>query len=423
MAIEIRMPEISADITEADVLAWLVRPGEAVRAGDVLLEIETDKSTVEIESPADGVVTEILVGDDTLGVAVGTLLARLEASGASAAPDDTAATQPKAPAAAANAPAAPDAPPDEAAPDVAPTHEPLEDGPTATALARRIADQAGVALGGVMGTGARGRITRADVEDRIDGDEATTAPGPGPAREGEGSTPVPTSAGEGSTRVPLSRMRRTIAERLSESKQTIPHFYLAADCQLDALLEARKQLNATLEGGYRISVNDFVVRAAALALQLVPAANVSFDGDAMIHHGTVDVAVAVATEGGLITPILRNADRKGLAEISAEVRDLAGRARAGKLSPKDYQGGSFSVSNLGMYGIDVVYPIVNPPHSGILGVGQGEPRPVVRDGIVVPATVMTCTLAADHRAVDGAVGAEWLATFKRLIESPLEMSL
>ncbi|MDH4016338.1 MAG: 2-oxo acid dehydrogenase subunit E2 [Actinomycetota bacterium] len=419
MAIDIRMPEISADVEEADVLSWLVAVGETVQAGDVLLEIETDKSTVEIESPATGVLTEILVGDDTPGVAVGTLLARLDvAEGAEVAPA-TPASQPKAAGDRADAAAEP-------APTPTPEPEPPPTGgpePAATALARRIAGQQGVELAGVTGSGARGRITRADVEERLDRPAESTGPAPRPAPGRERSPAPPAPLGEGSTRVPLSRMRRTIAARLSESKQTIPHFYLAADCRVDALLEARRQLNETLEGDYKVSVNDFIVRATAVALRLVPAANVSFDGDALIHHGTVDVAVAVATDGGLITPIIRNADRKGLADISTEVRDLAARARAGKLSPKDYQGGSFSVSNLGMYGIDSVYPIVNPPHAGILGVGQGQPMPVVEGGEVVPATVMTCTLAADHRAIDGAVGAEWLATFKRLIESPLEMSL
>ena len=428
MAIDIRMPEIAADVEEADVLAWLVAPGDSVRAGDVLLEIETEKSTVEIESPHDGVLVEILVGDDTAGVAVGTVLARLELSDAAAAAPPAEQPQPTAPSVETTPvePASPEsaspppqqAPPERLAPD--------EDGPSATALARRIADQQGVELAGVTGTGARGRITRADVEERIGGEAPapaeTPAPPPAPPRTPTPSHPT-APLSEGSTRVPLSRMRRTIAERLGESKRTIPHFYLSADCRIDALLDARRQLNDTLEGEYKVSVNDFIVRATAVALRLVPAANVSFDGDALVHHGTVDVAVAVATEGGLITPIVRNADRKGLADISAEVRDLAARARAGRLSPKEYSGGSFSVSNLGMYGIDSVYAIVNPPHAGILGVGQGEPRPVVEAGEVVPATVMTCTLSADHRAIDGAVGAEWLATFKRLIESPLEMSL
>ncbi len=423
MPIDIRMPEIAADIEEADVLAWLVAPGESVRAGDVLLEIETEKSTVEIESPHDGVLVEIIVGDDTSGVAVGTVLARLEPSNAAAAEaPSTESAQPNAPSSE-TASAAPSPEPASPVPTESAAPGPEADAPTATALARRIADQAGVELRDLTGTGAHGRITRADVEDRIGGDppEPATAPAPPPPAAAPPTPPAPLS--EGSTREPLSRMRRTIAQRLGESKRDIPHFYLAADCRIDALLEARRQLNDTLEGDYKVSVNDFVVRAAAVALRLVPAANVSFDTDALIHHGTVDVAVAVATEGGLITPIVRNADRKGLADISAEVRDLATRARAGRLSPKEYSGGSFSVSNLGMYGIDSVYAIVNPPHAGILGVGQGEPRPVVEGGTVVPATVMTCTLSADHRAIDGAVGAEWLATFKRLIESPLEMSL
>jgi pyruvate dehydrogenase E2 component (dihydrolipoamide acetyltransferase) len=453
MAIDIRMPEVSADITEADVVAWLIEPGETVQAGEVLLEIETEKSTVEIESPATGVLTEILVAEGTSAVAVGTVLARLEPSeAAQEAPE-------RQPDAAVVDPVASEPPPRDGAADdsatqttrtVPPEASPAPSGqldgaassspePAATALARRLADQAGLELGDVEGSGAHGRITRADVEERIGGaPESTPARDespPRPASSSSAPTPTPTSRpsdptlaqatrpGRESTRVPLTRMRRTIAARLSDSKRTIPHFYLAVDCEIDSLLEVRRQLNETSGAQYKISVNDFIVRATALALREVPAANVTFDEDALIQHVAADVAVAVATDGGLITPIVRDADLKGLADISAEVRALAMRARAGKLSPRDYQGGSFSVSNLGMYGIDSVYAIVNPPHSGILGVGQGRAAAVVRDGEIAPATVMTCTLAADHRAVDGAVGAQWLAAFKRMIESPLEMSL
>jgi pyruvate dehydrogenase E2 component (dihydrolipoamide acetyltransferase) len=278
-----------------------------------------------------------------------------------------------------------------------------------------------VDLSEVEGTGAAGRIVRADVE-RAAGTATSTAraetsPPPAPAAAAEardGDAPFEL--------VPLTRMRRTIARRLSEAKQTVPHFYLSAECDVAPLLSVRARLNAR-DDGTRVSVNDFVVRALALALVEVPDANVAWTDEGIRRFGRVDVSVAVATEGGLVTPVVRGAERKGLSTIAEEVRALAARAREGKLAPADYQGGTFSVSNLGMYGIASVYPILNPPQAGILGVGAAEEKPVVRDGAIAPGRVMVCTLAADHRAVDGAVGAELLAEVKRRIEDPLTMLL
>ncbi|MCZ6785103.1 MAG: dihydrolipoamide acetyltransferase family protein, partial [Proteobacteria bacterium] len=287
----------------------------------------------------------------------------------------------------------------------------------ATALARRMADQAGLDLREVAGSGAGGRVVKADIQaalsEPLRGHAPAAVPAP-PPPEARPDAPY--------TLVPHTRMRRTIAARLSEAKRTVPHFYLRIECDIDGLLSARARLNEQ-ENGARLSVNDFVVRAAALALVEVPAANVGWSEEGLLRFERVDVAVAVATDSGLITPILRNAARKSLRILSNELRGLASRAREGRLRPDEYRGGTFCVSNLGMYGVESVFPILNPPQAGILGVGAGEARPVVRDGQIVPATRMTCTLSADHRALDGAVGAEFLAAFKRRVEDPLEMLL
>jgi pyruvate dehydrogenase E2 component (dihydrolipoamide acetyltransferase) len=390
VTIEIRMPQLAADMTEADLLDWLVAPGDKVEAGDVILELETDKSTVELEAPAGGILTEIRVAAGTQGVPVGEVLGVLEAAeGVADAPaEDLApeATEVAEPLAASEPPA---------------NAEPPGDSAPATALARRVAEQSGVALDGVSGTGARGRITRGDVERSL------------------GGPVTPTAAGRS---IPHSRMRRTIAARLTAAKQNVPHFYLHVDCDASSAYEARSVVNAGRSDA-PISLNDFVIRASALALAEVPAANATWTDDAVILHPTIDVSVAVAIEGGLVTPIVRDADRKGLAAIADEMRDLAARARAGRLVPAEYQGGGFTVSNLGMYGVDSVYPIVNPPQSCILGVGAASERPVVRGGALAVGRVMTLTLCADHRAVDGAVGAQLLAAIRRRLEAPLDMML
>jgi pyruvate dehydrogenase E2 component (dihydrolipoamide acetyltransferase) len=438
MPSEIRMPRLDADMQEADLLAWLVEPGAVVEAGEVLLELETDKATVEFESPIAGTLLEILVPAGTTGVTVDTPLCLIEAlnpEGAEQAESDprtasAEAAPPARPAANdASSKARADTEADEAAPRVEPP--PSKTGPDtaapgdsvpATALARRMADQAGLDLSDVSGTGSRGRVTRRDVELELGAGRGAAAS----ADPVQDQTSTPASDGAEPTLIPHTRMRRTIAERLSTAKQTIPHFYLQADCDASRLVEARVGLNAEASangGEVRISLNDLVIRAAAAALREVPEANASWTDDAIIQHASVDIAIAVATESGLITPILRDVDRKGLGEISREMRDLAGRARAGKLSPREYQGGGFSISNLGMYGIDSVYPIINPPHACILGVGAAQAVPVVRDGELAVGLVMSLTLSADHRVVDGAVGARLLAGIKQRLEQPLDMLL
>jgi len=378
------MPELSSDITEADLVSWLVKPGDHVEAGDLIAELETEKSTIEFESQASGTLVEILVPEGTSGVEVGTVLALFE-------PD-------------AGTPSIREPEPEEAP---TPTREPRSE-VRATALARRAAEQAGVDLDAVAGSGQGGRIVKADIQ-AASAQTATAA-----------SAPHPVDSGTPRTSLPLSRMRRTIAARLTQAKQTIPHFYLSVECEIDRLLAMRDRFNAE---DRHISVNDFVVRAAALALVEVPDANVSWTEDALIRYERADVAVAVATEGGLITPVVREADRKELVTLSLEVRDLAARAREGKLHPREYQGGSLTVSNLGMHGIHSVYPILNPPQSCILGVGAGRQQPVVRNGELAVGTVMNCTLSADHRALDGVVGARLLAAVKQSLEDPRRMLL
>ncbi|MCZ6465518.1 MAG: dihydrolipoamide acetyltransferase family protein, partial [Proteobacteria bacterium] len=398
MRSEVVMPALSAEMTEADVIAWLVKPGDRVAAGDIIAELETDKSTVELEAAVAGLVVEILVPAGTREVPVGEVLAVLDAEGEAA----------EAPAEIAG----------DAQPDAKTEPAPAGAGDVAaTALARRLADQAGLDLREVAGSGAGGRVVKADIQAALSGPHRGHAPGAVPA-------PPPPEARPDApyTLVPHTRIRRTIAARLSEAKRTVPHFYLRIECDIDGLLSARARLNEQ-ENGARLSVNDFVVRAAALALVEVPAANVGWSEEGLLRFERVDVAVAVATDSGLITPILRNAARKSLRILSNEMRELASRAREGRLRPDEYRGGTFCVSNLGMYGVESVFPILNPPQAGILGVGAGEARPVVRDGQIVPATRMTCTLSADHRALDGAVGAEFLAAFKRRVEDPLEMLL
>ena len=304
----------------------------------------------------------------------------------------------------------------------------------ASPLAKRMAKQAGLDLSAITGSGPHGRIVKADVDAALAGGQPAAAAAPAPAAAAPAAAPAaPAPAGPGAKELadllgmtyrqePLSGMRKVIAQRLTEAKQTIPHFYLSVDCQLDELLKVRKDLNSRSDA-YKISVNDFVIRASALALGKVPAANASFDPSGLLFYDHADVSVAVATPAGLITPIIKAAETKGLAAISGEMKDLATRARDGKLKPEEYQGGSFSISNLGMFGIKDFSAVINPPQGCILAVGAGEQRAVVKEGALAIATVMTCTLSVDHRAVDGAVGAEFLAAFKKLIEDPLTMLL
>ncbi len=415
MTIQVLMPALSPTMTEGTLAKWLKKEGDRLESGEVMAEIETDKATMEIEVVDEGVLGKILVAEGTAGVAVNSPIAVILEEGESVADiEDIAATAPPAVA------AAPESAPAPVTAAVAPP-TPEATGNTdnrifASPLARRIAGQSGLDLTAIRGSGPHGRIVKRDVEAA---QAVAIAPAPEPpaqAVQGVG----------GYTEAANSTMRKIIAKRLVEAKQTVPHFYLTIDCHIDGLLDMRKKLNSVApegEGGYKISVNDFVIRAVALALRQVPEANATWTDEAIRLYDDVDVSIAVATPGGLITPVVRGADRKGLASISNEIKELAGRARDGKLMPEEYQGGGFTVSNLGMYGIKDFAAIINPPQSCILAVGAGEQRPVVKDGALAIATVMTCTLSVDHRSVDGAIGARFLAAFKRIIEEPLTMML
>jgi pyruvate dehydrogenase E2 component (dihydrolipoamide acetyltransferase) len=421
MSVQVLMPALSPTMTDGKLAKWHKKEGDTVESGDVLCEIETDKATMEVEAVDEGILGKIIVAEGSEGVPVNAPIAVILEEGESAADigDVTAAPAP--------APVPASAPAPVSAPAPAPVRSAAEGNITvasktrvfASPLARRIAEQSGLDLSTLSGSGPNGRIVKRDVEAAVAGGVPAVAP----------ATSVAPTAVEGTggyTEVPNSTMRKIIATRLQESKQTVPHFYLTIDCQIDELLAMRKKLNATTpegEGGYKISVNDFVVRAVALALRQVPEANATWTETAIRLYNDVDVSIAVATPNGLITPVVRNADEKGLARISNEVKDLAGRGRDGKLMPEEYQGGGFTISNLGMFGVKDFAAIINPPQSCILAVGAGEQRPVVKDGALAVATVMCCTLSVDHRSVDGAVGAQFLAAFKRMIEEPLTMML
>jgi pyruvate dehydrogenase E2 component (dihydrolipoamide acetyltransferase) len=431
MPIEILMPALSPTMTEGNLAKWLKKEGDEVHSGDVLAEIETDKATMEVEAVDDGKIGKILVPEGAQGIKVNAPIAVLlgEDEDASALQNFTA-DHPK-PNPAGPPPAVESA---QSAPATA-TILPRESGDGrifASPLARRMAQQAGLDLAAIRGSGPQGRIVKSDIETALS--LGHSAPAPASARSATAPRPAPAAPLLSKERVvalagnpsyserPLNAMRRVIARRLTESKQTVPHFYLTIDCEIDALLKVRAELNAKSEA-YRISVNDFVIRAAALGLRQVPAANASWSDDAILLWDTVDIAVAVALDDGLITPIVKAADRKGLAAIADETKDLVARARAGKLKLEEFQGGTFSISNLGMYGVREFSAVINPPHGGILAVGAGEPRPVAKNGALTVATVMSCTLSCDHRAVDGAVGAQFLAAFKKLVEDPLMMLL
>ena len=393
MPIEILMPSAGGDASEGAIARWTRRPGERVARGDVLLEVETDKALMEVEAPHDGVLGSILVDDGAQGVRAGTVVGLLLAHGE---PADALAAPPGPRAAAATAvAAAPAAPAAQAAPAAAPAAGSRR--VAASPLARRVAAAMKVDLATVArGSGPRGRVLKADVM------QATVSGADGVGQD-----------------IPHSNARRVIAQRLTAAKQTIPHFYLTVDFDVEALLALRRDLTA--QAGIKPSVNDFVVRAVALALARFPAANASWGEDAVRRHASVDVSVAVAAPAGLVTPVVRNADRKSVATISAEVADLAARAREGRLKINEIQGGSITVSNLGMYGVREFAAIINPPQSCILAVGACQQRPVVRDGALAVGTQMTCTLSADHRVVDGAVGAGFLATLRGLVEAPLSL--
>ena len=455
MPTNILMPALSPTMTEGTLARWLKKEGEQVRAGDVIAEIETDKATMEVEAVDEGVLGKILVADGTAGVKVNdpiaVLLGEGEEAGAAPVPAAPSPSAASAPPAAPSAPAAAPAP----AASAAPAANGHDSGRVfASPLARRMAKQAGIDLSAMKGTGPNGRIVRADIEakqvaapapaghmEAQAGGRETDAVQATPVQQVKPAAPPPAAAPTLALApaakagpvtaphqlVPNSTMRKVIARRLLESHQQVPNFYVTMDIEIDALLKLRADLNARApkdgKGAFKLSVNDLVIKAAAVTLRRVPKMNASFTEDAMIVYDDVDISIAVSMPDGLITPIVRRADQKGLAAISGEMKDLGARAKAGKLKPEEFQGGTFSISNLGMFGVKQFTAIINPPQAGILAVGAGEQRPVVKNGALAIATVMTCTLSVDHRVADGALGAEWMQVFKTIVEDPLRLML
>ncbi|MBT5456610.1 MAG: pyruvate dehydrogenase complex dihydrolipoamide acetyltransferase [Rhodospirillaceae bacterium] len=472
MPVKILMPALSPTMTEGNLATWHKKEGDSIASGDVLAEIETDKATMEVEAVEEGTLGKILVPDGTESVQVNTVIGLILEDGEDSASLEGAEASPPPPSA---------APAPEPAATIAPAAPAITSGDvSATPLAKRMAAQAGLEIASIPGTGARGKITRADVELAMGGSNgvapasaaapvaaatgdrifvsplarrmaaeagidlaaiAGTGPGgrivkadvtkaqasppaaaaaaPAPA----GSAPAEAAIGDDYEILPMSTMRKVVAERMVHSKSNVPHFYLTVDCEIDELLKVRSHLNERLEDG-KLSVNDFVIRACAMALMEVPEANAGWEGEGqMRRYNTANISIAVALDEGLITPIIRHAEQKGLAQISADMKDLATRAKDGKLMPEEYQGGSFSISNLGMFGIKQFDAVINEPQGAILAVGAGEPRPVVKNGELAVATVMSCTLSCDHRVVDGATGAKLLSAIKRLIEYPPAMLL
>ena len=433
MPTPIKMPALSPTMEEGTLAKWLVKPGDTVSAGDIMAEIETDKATMEFEAVDEGTIASIMVDEGTEGVKVGTVIAMLaeegedleEAAAAAAsgggakaeeepeeARDEKVEQEEKHTEAPAPAPASASAP----------AAAKSDDGNRikASPLARRIAEQKGLDLSTITGSGPNGRIVKADVEDAKPGaapaKEAAAAPAPAPAKPATmgGDLDAPYEAQK------LNNVRKVIARRLTEAKQTIPHIYLTVDVRLDALLKLRSELNKSLEAdGIKLSVNDLLIKAQARALQRVPLCNVSFQGDELYQYTREDISVAVAAPSGLITPIIRDAGRKGLAQISTEMKELAGKARDGKLQPHEFQGGTASLSNLGMFGTKQFDAVINPPQAMILAVGAGEQRPHVIDGALGVATVMSATGSFDHRAIDGADGAQFMQAFQQLVENPM----
>jgi len=448
MPINITMPALSPTMEEGNLAKWLVKEGDTVSSGDVIAEIETDKATMEVEAVDEGVVAKIVVPAGTEGVKVNSLIAVLaeegedvsaaaKSAGGGAAPKaETPASKPEEKSAPAPAEKPAAATPEKSQ---APTPQTHGERTFSSPLARRIAKDAGIDIAAIAGSGPHGRVVKRDVEAAISGG---TARAPAAAAAATPAKAAPASSmsdeqvlklfEEGSYELkPHDNMRKTIARRLVEAKSSIPHFYLTVDCELDALLALRTQLNDAApkrknadgkeEPSYKLSVNDLVIKAMAMALTAVPEANASWTDTAMVMHKHADVGVAVSIPGGLITPIIRKADQKSLSAISNEMKDMATRARERKLKPEEYQGGTTAVSNLGMFGIKEFSAVINPPHATILAVGAGEQRPVVKEGAVKIATVMSVTLSTDHRAVDGALGAQLLSAFKNYIENPMGM--
>jgi pyruvate dehydrogenase E2 component (dihydrolipoamide acetyltransferase) len=446
MPTAILMPALSPTMEEGKLAKWLVKEGQMIKAGDIIAEIETDKATMEVEASDEGKLGRILVEEGTEGVKVNTPIATLLVEGEAAGNLPAAPRSPPRAAAAAPQPSpvarapAPAALPSLAAAKSAQPAPPVARATNgrsrtiASPLARRLARAGGLDLVSLTGSGPHGRIVKRDVDAALGGREAKT-PQAGMAMAARGGAVAPQAMADDKVLalydkssyelVPHDGMRRVIAQRLTLSKQTIPHFYLSVDCRIDELLAARLRLNAAApkDGprAYRLSVNDFIIKALALALVQVPAANVTWTEAGTLRHKYCDIGVAVAVEGGLFTPIIRHAELKSLSEISNEMRDLAARARKRRLAPHEYQGGTTSISNLGMYAIKSFEAVINPPHATILAIGAAEKRPVVVGEAVEVATIMAATLSCDHRVVDGAVGAEMLNAFKTLIEDPVRM--
>ena len=445
MPTELKMPALSPTMEEGTLAKWLVKEGDAIKSGDILAEIETDKATMEFEAVDEGTLAKILVPEGTDGVKVGAPIAivagegeSVEASakspsppegegGAAKAAEGEGSKQkapPQAPVETPPAPAkpAPPLPAQPAAESPSPSRGERQERIKASPLARRLAEAQGIDLSTLKGSGPGGRIVRADLGEGAGGTAVKPQAAAAPA-----AAPTPQAAGAATGEIPheavkLSNMRKTIARRLTEAKQTVPHYYLTIDIQLDALLKLRGELNASLKSrGIKLSVNDLLIKALAMALIEVPSANVSFSGDQMLKYSRADISVAVAIPDGLITPIIVGADTKSLSAISKEMTDLAGRAKDGKLQPHEYQGGTASISNLGMFGIKQFDAVINPPQGMIMAVGAGEKRPYVVNDSLQIATVMSASGSFDHRAIDGAEGAKLMQAFKRLIENPLGM--
>jgi pyruvate dehydrogenase E2 component (dihydrolipoamide acetyltransferase) len=439
MATNILMPALSPTMTEGTLARWLKKEGDIIKAGDVIAEIETDKATMEVEAVDEGVLGKILVADGAANIAVNEPIAILVDEGeavpsgavASVAPKPAAAEPPKP----AEAPAPKAAAPAQAPAPASNGHDTSDSRIFVSPLAKRMAQQAGIDLRGLKGSGPNGRIVRADIEAAQKGGVAAPAPAPvsapAPAVAPPAAAPVGKAAAPVITAphklIPHSSMRKVIARRLTEAKQMVPHFYVSMDIEIDALIGLMKQLNEKAPkegpGAYAITINDLVIKAAAATLRQIPTVNASWAEEGMAFYDDVDVSVAVSIPDGLITPIIRRADQKGLATISREMKDLAGRAREGKLKPEEFQGGGFSISNMGMFGVTEFAAIINPPQGAILAVAAGQKRPVVKNDALAIATVMTCTLSVDHRVVDGALGAQWLRAFKRVVEDPLSLLL
>jgi pyruvate dehydrogenase E2 component (dihydrolipoamide acetyltransferase) len=436
MPIELKMPALSPTMEEGTLAKWLVKEGDDVKSGDILAEIETDKATMEFEAVDEGKIAKILVPEGTDGVKVGAPIAIMAGEGedasAAALKADTAAPAPPKAAPEPKADATPKAPPAPAPVETppapsAPAAPPRAEGDRvkASPLARRLAQAQNIDLGGIQGSGPGGRIVRADI-DAASGKAPAAAPAQAAAAAsavaGHAVLPGPMEQAIPHEAVKLSNMRKTIARRLTESKQQVPHIYLTVDIQLDALLKLRGELNAVLESrGVKLSVNDLLIKALAQALIEVPECNVSFAGDQLLKYSRADISVAVSIPAGLITPIIVGADTKSVSAISTEMKDLAGRAKEGKLQPPEYQGGTASLSNMGMYGIKQFEAVINPPQGMIMAIGAGEKRPYVVNDSLQIATVMSATGSFDHRAIDGADGAKLMQAFTRLVENPLGM--